>query len=145
MGAQLLVLWGLLSCSLLPEMVAVVLQDSASALPCFSRPEFSVNNLPGIYGEEEGHPYVSDSTDRRLSRGSSNTIGFILFSTEERTSRDLIPDRYLDVKHFPDTIAFSWYCFHIQDKDLFCFWWWDVIVQSSLVGEKTSLWSEFPE
>lgn len=30
-------------------------------------------------------------------------------------------------KLLPDTITFSWYCFHIQDKDLFCFWWRDVI------------------
>lgn len=61
------------------------------------------------------------------SNGSSNITGFTLFSTEERASRDLIPDRHMDVKLLPDTITFSWYCFHIQDKDLFCFWWRDVI------------------
>lgn len=68
-------------------------------------------------------------------------LGLLLLSTEERAPRDLIPDRHMDVKLFPDTITFSWYCFHIQDKDLFSFWWWGVIVQSGLVGEKTSLWS----
>lgn len=63
-------------------------------------------------------------------------LGSYFFSTEERASRDLIPDRHMDVKLFPDTITFFWYSFHIQDKDHFCFWWWDVIVQSSLVGRK---------
>jgi len=54
--SQLLVLLGLLSCSTLTERVAVVLETTANAFPLFFRPQFSVHDLFGIYGEEECLP-----------------------------------------------------------------------------------------
>lgn len=73
------------------------------------------------------------ATDRRY-------LGVLFFfSAEGRALRNHIPDRNVDVKLFPNTITFSWCCLHIQDKGLFCFWWWGVIVESTLVEEKTRL------
>lgn len=127
-------LWGLLSCSILTEIVAVVLPVSSRASPDLnSRLTISLGSM------EKMTVCPCVFTDRRVLRGSGHATGAPTLSTEERSSRDLIPDRHMDVKLFPDTITFSWYCFHIQDKDLFCLWWWGVIVQSGLVGEKTSL------
>lgn len=138
---QLLVLWGLLSCSMLTERVAVFCKP----LPVHSHASPGLNSQFIISSwsmdKKRVFPCVFVSRDRSFLWGSGHTTGVLLLSTEENASRDLIPDRHMDVKLFPDTITFSWYCFHIQDKDLFSFWRWGVIVQSGLVGEKTSLWS----
>jgi len=67
-----------------------------------------------------------------------------MFSGEGNASENPIPNRYVDIKLFPDTVTFSCYCFHIQEEDNLSFWWRDVIVESALVEKKQCL-SSTPE